>query len=185
MSAAEQTSPIQATGLHRIVSRAAMAKARWAIAGLVAGVALSVWAGGAPDRYGEPNGVMGLFRGVCRTIARGARYTTANCRDCFAQNPSSVHNLGLAHQIEARLSQDKKLDAQGITFQVEDDGTVVLEGLVPDAAHKDRAASLARDTRGVARVVDHLAVPPTARIIDAPGASVVPVDVATTPSTKR
>ncbi len=185
MSNSEQTGRVKLEGSRPFVSRTMMIKVRWGLAGLLIGVALSVWAGGAPDRYDEPTGVMGLVRGVYRTFARGATYTTAHCRDCFATNPSAVRNLGLRRQVKSRLTQDKKLDAREITLQVQDDGTVVLEGLVPDQAHKDRAATLARDTRGVERVVDHLAVPPRARIIDAPPAVEVPEDVALQPSTKR
>ena len=185
MTTIEESGPVEVAGRRRLLSPAVRTKARWGLGGMLAGIVFSVWAAGGPDRYGEPDGLMGLARGVCRTIHRGFRYTAANCRDAFAENPSSVRTLGLAHQVEARLSQDKKLDAQGITLDVEDDGTVVLEGLVPDATHKDRAATLARDTRGVVKVVDHLAVPPPARIIDAPPAAGRSVDVATRPTVRE
>ena len=47
-------------------------------------------------------------------------------------------------------------------------GTAILRGSVPDAAAKQRAVLLARDTVGVSQVVDELAVLPTpVRVIPA------------------
>ena len=90
-----------------------------------------------------------------------------------------MRNLGLGQQIETRLCQDKRLDATGILVEVEEDGTAVLRGLVSSSAHKDTAVTLVRDTRGVERVIDHLAVPPAARVIDTPAGGSVPTGDAT------
>jgi hypothetical protein len=162
------------------------ARTRSALGGLVAGLLLAGWAAGGTDRYGEPEGFFGGVRGAYRTVVKGLRYTTASVRDCGSQSPSSVRNLGLGQQIETRLCQDKRVDSEGIIVQVEDDGTAVLKGLVPDAAHKEKAVALTRDTRGVARVVDHLAVPPPPRVIDTSTADLVPTGLAThSPRTYR
>ena len=68
--------------------------------------------------------------------------------------------------------------ADEIVVEVEDGGAVVLRGIVPDQDHKDRAASLARDTRGVEKVVDELAIRPSARTIKAVPSAPVPTGVA-------
>jgi len=153
-------------------------RTRCVFAGMVLGLLVAGWAGGAGDRYGEPEGVVGAFRGAFRTVAKGVRYTVASVRDCCSQDGCSVRNLGLGQQIETRLCQDKRVDAEAIIVSVQEDGTAVLSGLVPDATHKEKAVALTRDTRGVERVVDQLAVAPRPRIIDTPAAEPVPTGVA-------
>jgi hypothetical protein len=143
------------------------------------------WAAGGTDRYGEPKGFIGSVSGAYRTVVRGIRYTTAWVRDCGSQTPSSVRNLGLGQQIETRLCQDKKVDAQGIIVHVEEDGTAVLRGLVSDAGHKEKAVALTRDTRGVERIVDELAVSPRRRVIETIATEPVPTEFASHPRTLR
>jgi hypothetical protein len=162
-----------------------LARIRYFLAGLMAGVMVAGWAAGGTERYGEAAGFVGSVRGAYRTILKGFRYTAASVKDSSSQGSSSVRNLGLGQQIETRLCQDKRLDATGIVVEVEEDGTAVLRGLVTDAAHKDTAVNLVRDTRGVERVIDHLAVPPTARIIDTPAGSSVPTGDATHSNAQR
>ena len=160
-------------------------RTRCSFAGLMTGLLLAGWAAGGTERYGEASGFVGNVRGAYRTLLKGFRYTAASVHDSSSQGASSVRNLGLGQQIETRLCQDKRLDATGIIVEVEEDGTAVLRGLVPSSAHKDTAVTLVRDTRGVERVVDHLAVPPTARIIDTPAGGSVPTGDAKHPSTVK
>jgi hypothetical protein len=155
-----------------------MGKALWPFAGLIVGLFVGAWIAGGPDRYGEAEGVIGGLRGAGRTMARGFRYTAATLHDCLTQESSSVRKLGLGQQIETRLWQDKRLAAEGIVVEIEEEGTAVLKGLVPDADHKEKAVALTRDTRGVERVVDQLAVPPPPRTIEAAPAPAVPTGVA-------
>src|SRR3954468_10516270 len=161
------------------------ARIRCFLAGLVAGLLLAGWAAGGTERYGEAAGFVGNVRGAYRTLLKGFRYTAASVHDSSSQGSSSVRNLGLGQQIETRLCQDKRLDAAGIVVEVEEDGTAVLRGLVSSSAHKDTAVNLVRDTRGVERVIDHLAVPPTARIIDTPAGGSVPTGDAKHPSSLK
>lgn len=160
-------------------------KARCVLVGMALGLLLAGWAGGSADRYGEPEGVVGTLRGAYRTLAKGGRYVAASVRDCCSQDGCLVRNIGLGQQIETRLCQDKRVDAAAITVEVKDDGTAVLSGIVPDASHKETAVVLTRDTRGVARVVDQLAVSPTPRIIDTSVSDPVPTGVATQERTLR
>ena len=160
-------------------------RTRCLLGGFGLGLLAASWAGGLSDRYGEPEGVVGTFRGACRTAGKGFRYTVAHVRDCFAEEATSVRSLGLGQQVETRLCQDKKLDAQDITVHIDEDGTATLRGLVPDASHKEKAVALTRDTRGVVRVVDHLAVPPPPRVIETPVGDSVPTGIASQTRTVR
>ena len=161
-----------------IFTKARLTKARWAAGGMALGVLIGAWIVGGPDRYGEEEGFVGGLRGAGRTMTKGFRYTAAMFRDCLAQERSSVRGLGLAEQIETRLWQDKRLVAEGIIVEVEEEGTAVLKGIVPDEGNKEKAVSLARDTRGVERVVDELAIRPSSRTIKATPAAAVPTGVA-------
>jgi hypothetical protein len=158
--------------------RAVLLRTRWALGGLLVGMLSGVWVGGGTDRYGEDDGVLGGLRGACGTMVRSYRYSDATIRDCMSQNRSLVRNLGLVRQIENRIWQDKRLAAEAIVVEVEDGGKAVLTGQVPDAAHKDRAVGLARDTRGVETVIDQLAVATASRTINAASSPAVPTGVA-------
>jgi BON domain len=153
-------------------------KARWPLWALVSGLIVGAWIGGGPDRYGEEDGVVGGLRGASRTMNKGFRYTAATLRDCISFDRSAVRKLGLSQQIETRLWQDKRLVAGEIIVEVDDGGTAILKGIVPDEDHKDRAVALARDTRGVEKVVDELAIRPSSRTIKAAPAPAVPTGVA-------
>jgi hypothetical protein len=161
-----------------LVSSGFRTRARWLVVGLAFGTFAGAWAGGGTDRYGEQAGFVGGIRGACGTIARGYRYTAATVAECVGDDDCLVRNLGLERQVETRLWQDKRLDAASIVVDVEEGGKAVLTGLVPDAAHKDRAVMLARDTRGVEVVVDQLAVATATRTIETTPAPDVPTGVA-------
>jgi hypothetical protein len=158
--------------------RLALTRLRWLAGGAAFGLLLAAWSGGLSDRYGEPEGFVGTMRSAWRHVTKGVKYASAHIRDCCSESGTSVRNLGLGQQIETRLCQDKKLDAEGITVQIDEEGTAVLRGLVPDAAHKDKALALTRDTRGVMKVVDHLAVPPSPRVVNTPEGDRVTTGVA-------
>ncbi len=152
-------------------------RARRALLWLGIGLLFGAWAGGGTDRYGEDESMMGGVKGACGTIARGYRYAVASIRECVTNDRSSVRSLGLVRQIENRLWQDKRVAAEGIVVKIEEDGKAILIGQVPDAANKDRAVALTRDTRGVESVIDQLAVGSATRTIDAISSEPVPTGV--------
>ncbi len=155
-----------------------LSRTRWAIGGMMLGMLAGIWVGGGTDRYGEDDSLLGGLRGAHGTFVRGYRYTVAMVRECVSNDRSSVRNLGLGRQVENRLWQDKRLAAEAIVVEVEEGGKVVLMGQVPDDSHKEKAVTLARDTRGVESVVDQLAVATPSRTIDAPSSPAVPTGVA-------
>jgi BON domain len=158
--------------------RAMLKKARWPLWSLIFGLIVGTWIGGGTNRYGEEEGFVGSVRGAGRTMARSFRYTAATIRDCLTSDHSSVRKLGLGQHIETRLWQDKRLVADEILVEIEDGGTAVLRGIVPDEEHKEKAVSLARDTRGVEKVVDELAIRPSSRTIKTAPSAAVPTGVA-------
>jgi hypothetical protein len=62
----------------------------------------------------------------------------------------------LCERVLSRLRTDKSLSASTIEVTVAE-ATVTLRGSVPDAALRQRAVELARETLGVEQVVDELA----------------------------
>ncbi len=178
MSTNNQGGEVTTTSSGRKSRKWPLSRTRCVFGGFGLGLLAAGWAGGLSDRYGEPEGSLGTLRGACRTVSKGVRYSIAHLHDCFSNDGTSVRSLGLGQQIETRLCQDKKVDAQQITVHVDEEGTATLRGLVPDSTHKEKAVTLTRDTRGVVRVVDHLAVPPPARVIDTPVGDSVPTGVA-------
>ncbi len=178
MSEKTDTGLLAGTERVTILSRRTIARWRVALGMLALGLVVGMWLGGGPDRYGEPDGILGGVRGASRTIAKSARYAAATVLDLVFQQRASIRNMGLAQQLETRLWQDKRLSAEGIVVEVEEEGTAVLKGLVPDRVHKELAVALAQETRGVAKVVDQLALSPTSRTIEATPAAPVPTGVA-------
>jgi osmotically-inducible protein OsmY len=136
------------------------------------------WAGLGRDRQRQ-------VEGTVRTISQGVQDASATVQGKLAEAQTSARNLGLEQQIAARLHSEKTFDAEKIEVHVEDGGTAVLKGLVPDAAAKEKAVALTRDTRGVLTVVDHLAVVPPARVIVAPAAPASDAAVAGRPRPLR
>jgi hypothetical protein len=143
-----------------------LSRTLWVIAGVAIGVVGAAWTGVGQDHRGPANGV----GGAVRTFAQGVQEASSSVRDRFAAARISARNLGLEQQIKSRLQGDKTFDAERIEVQVADESTAILKGLVPDAAAKEKAVTLTRDTRGVLKVMDHLAVPPPPRVISAPAA---------------
>jgi osmotically-inducible protein OsmY len=67
-------------------------------------------------------------------------------------------------RVAARLSWDKYLEKAEIRVRSPAEGTVRLEGTIPDASHRQRAVDIAGSTLGVEKVVEELEVrPPGAR----------------------
>jgi len=162
-------------------------RTRWAIAGIMMGVIGSSVVGASRGRPGSAEVAVGTvdepvgtIDGAVRKVSQGVQDASANVRDRFSRARASIRNKDLEAQVKARLLQDRSLDAQDIDVQVENEGTVILKGMVPSTDDKDSAVDLTRDVRGVARVEDHLAVPPAGRVFAAPPDD-EPSDVATQP----
>lgn len=145
-----------------------MTRVRWTIAGGMLGLGLAAWSGAGRDRRGSSEADGGTIDGAVRTFTQGVQDASDTVRDKLTSARASARNLGIEQQIANRLRQDKTLEADRIEVHVEDESTAVLKGLVPDEDSKEKAVQLTRDTRGVLKVIDHLAVPPPPRVITSP-----------------
>jgi hypothetical protein len=130
-----------------------------------------------PIAEAEP--VDGAIDGAVRKMSRGIQDASTTVRNRFEKMRDATRNVAQASGVAARFRQDKGLDSAQIDVQVEEEGTVILKGQVPDVESKELAVESTRDIRGVVRVEDHLAVPPKPRVFSAPAG------VATTPRARR
>ncbi|WZO96464.1 BON domain-containing protein [Isosphaeraceae bacterium EP7] len=121
----------------------------------------------------------GMIDGAVRKVAQGIEDASTTVRDRYDMVVGATRNGALASEVNSRLRQDRALESGRIDVQVEEEGTVILKGQVPDAESKNHAVESTREIRGVVRVEDHLAVPPTPRVYNAP------TGVAATSRTRR
>jgi hypothetical protein len=177
-----------------------LARTRWAIIGVAAGVVGSSWFGVArhpsvlavnppaasADEAAEPVAgpaevaqADGMIDGAVRKVAQKIEDASTTVRDRYDKVREESRKGALAAEVNSRLRQDRSLNSDRIDVQVEEEGTVILKGQVPDDASKELAVDSTRDIRGVLRVEDHLAVPPKPRVFSAPSG------VATAPRARR
>ena len=144
------------------VQGAAMGK--WGMRGALLAVAimlgLAAWIALGEARRGR-------IGDAVQTVTDGAQDASTNVQGKISDARTSARKVGLEQKVSDRLHGDKSLGAEKIEVTVLDEGTATLRGQVPDAAAKEKAVALARDTRGVVRVVDHVAVTPPPRVFDA------------------
>jgi hyperosmotically inducible protein len=69
----------------------------------------------------------------------------------------SIDEAALTTKIKAKMTLDDSVKGRSIDVST-NGSTVTLSGTVRSAAEHDRAVSLARETNGVTRVIDHLIV---------------------------
>jgi osmotically-inducible protein OsmY len=150
-----------------------LAKGRWAISGVVIGVLGSSWVGVQHRQAAPPDSSVGTtaeaegtIDGAVRRVSQGVQDVSTGVQERYASVRNSMHNQDLIAEVKARLKQESSLDAEQIDVDATGEGTVVLTGQVPDAASKERAVDLTREIRGIRRVEDHLAIPPTRRVFE-------------------
>ncbi len=135
--------------------------ARWLVPALA--LAAATWAGAG--RAQDPNAgqkVGAKVDGAVQDIKSGLRKAGDATREQFARTRTSVHNMGVESRVYGRIHWDKALVDASIDLSGGDEGVITLNGTVADAKAKARAVELARDTVGVTKVVDQLAVRPAA-----------------------
>jgi hypothetical protein len=95
-------------------------------------------------------------------IKSGLRKAGDAAREQFAKARTSVHNMGVESRVYGRIHWDKALNDATIELTTTEDGVITLKGTVADAKARTKAVELTRDTVGVTKVVDQLAIrPPT------------------------
>ena len=74
-----------------------------------------------------------------------------------APAPSHAEDEAVTSAVQARFSEDASLRSATIAVTAKD-GVVLLDGLAPTAAARQRAISIARGTDGVVQVIDRITV---------------------------
>jgi osmotically-inducible protein OsmY len=74
-----------------------------------------------------------------------------------APSPSSADDEALTSLVQSRLGEDASLKASTIAVTAKD-GVVLLDGVAPTAAARQRAVSVAHVTDGVVQVIDRVTV---------------------------
>ena len=87
-------------------------------------------------------------------IAQSAAHTSTHAAH---QAVDVTTDAGITSAVKSRLVTDKTVSGLKIDVDTKD-GVVTLNGTVPTKAEADRAASLARETKGVKRVVNNLKI---------------------------
>ena len=99
--------------------------------------------------------------GAVQDIKSGFRKAGNVTKEQFAKAKMSVHNMGVESRVYGRIHWDKALNDALIELTTTEDGVITLSGTVADSKAKTRAVELAKDTVGVTKVVDQLAIRPT------------------------
>jgi len=91
-------------------------------------------------------------------IDRGLTQLGAELSQAWSEVRKSVEKMGVQGRVYGRLHWDKALEGANLDVSVRDGQVVVLSGTVKDAAAKQKAEQLTRDTIGVTNVVNDVAV---------------------------
>jgi len=95
-----------------------------------------------------------------QSIKGGLRKAGGAAKEQWAKARTSVHNMGVESRVYGRIHWDKALNEALIDLTITEDGVITLNGTVANASAKTRAIDLARETVGVTKVVDQLAIRP-------------------------
>lgn len=142
---------------------------RW-IAPVAAGLAL-VWVDAGPARGQEPRPAEKVgekLDNVGRSVKGGLNRAGSATKEQFNRARNSVHNMSVESRVYGRLHWDKALNDAAIELTAGENGLITLTGTVADARARLRAIELARDTVGVTKVVEQLAIRPATTTTTSP-----------------
>jgi osmotically-inducible protein OsmY len=93
---------------------------------------------------------------VGRGIRREAQVVGEAVRKRFDVVRGDVQGMGVHPRVYSRLHWDRALNGSRIEVHMIRNGVVLLRGTVPDAAAREHAVTLTRETVGVTEVFDEL-----------------------------
>ena len=110
---------------------------------------------GKTETAAEKTGsAVGKAAGATRdAVVTGAKKT----RDAVAGTPEAIDETWITSKIAGKINADDALENVDVDVKV-DKNVVSVSGDVPSAALRDRVLRIARETEGVARVVDNMVV---------------------------
>jgi len=133
---------------------------RWVIIA-VAALGLMTWTyAGRAQEPGTGKKVGEKVDSAIQDIKSGLRKAGDAAKEQFAKARTSVNNMGVESRVYGRIHWDKALNDATIELTTTEDGVIILKGTVADAKAKTRAVELTKDTVGVTKVVDQLALRP-------------------------
>ena len=91
-----------------------------------------------------------------KAVKRGFQSAGQAVSTSFQKTKTSVNNMEVVSRVYSRLHWDKMLVGSAMEIEVQAGGVVILSGVVPSEAAKNKALSLASETVGVLQVVDKL-----------------------------
>src|SRR5947207_563905 len=115
-------------------------------------------------RIGAMRLLLGIAAGLLSATMLSATMLFATMLPALGAGPKphpapAVDNAGTTARVRSALTADKV--APGMTINVDSkSGVVTLSGQVGNATQKARAEQVARKTKGVAKVINHLTVKP-------------------------
>jgi len=120
------------------------------------------------------NGVAALLFGICFSpvanaqeglgeqigaqIDRGFDKLGDNLREGWASLQKTVDNFNVQARVYSRLHWDKQLVDAELDVDVQENGVILLRGVVADAKAKTRATTLAENTVGVNKLLNQLTI---------------------------
>jgi hyperosmotically inducible protein len=126
-----------------------------AIVGVGGVAAFNYW---SQNGWPVPNSAAGIEAQIAKQqAARLAAQAAARANDAAGKVGDTVSDSTLTAKIKSKMVLDDEVKARGI--DVDTSGTIVtLTGVVRSAGERDRAVQLARETKGVTKVIDKLRV---------------------------
>ena len=100
------------------------------------------------------------FDQAVQDIKSGLKKAGDSAKAEFGKAKTSVNNMTVESRVYGRIHWDKALNDANIDLSVGDDGVITLDGTVADAKAKMRAVELTKETVGVTKVIDRLAIRP-------------------------
>jgi hyperosmotically inducible protein len=121
-----------------------------------AGFLLGWWGvGGIREHFGAVGTAGKVDASRARAVGAQVGEKTAEAAN---RAEAALNDGALTAKIKSKMALDDLVQARSIDVST-DAGVVTLKGKVRSAAEHDRAVQLARETAGVKRVIDQLAVP--------------------------
>jgi hyperosmotically inducible periplasmic protein len=93
-------------------------------------------------------------------IKSGLRKAGNSAKEQFGKAKASVNNMTVESRVYGRIHWDKALNDATIELTTTDDGVITLDGTVATAKAKIHAVELTKETVGVTKAIDRLAVRP-------------------------
>lgn len=103
----------------------------------------------------------GIGERIGEQLDRGIGRLSEELREGWQSLQKSLDKMGVRGRVYSRLRWDKHLAASKLDIDVEEGGVVTLRGRLANAAVKEKAIELTKDTVGVNRIIDELTIEPS------------------------